>query len=67
MMSFGLKNIGVTYQRMITKVFDGVIGKAIEVYVDDIIVKTPKDEDHVVDLKEVFNRLRRHIMRLNPL
>lgn len=51
----GLKNAGTTYQRMVTKVFDEVIGKAVEVYVDDIIVKTLEDEDHIANLEEVCN------------
>jgi len=66
MMPFRLKNAGVTYQHMRTKIFDRMIGKEIEVYIDDIITKTPMGKDHVSDLSQVFNRLRWHNMRLNP-
>jgi len=66
MMPFELKNAGATYQQTMTKVFDGMIGKEVEVYIDDIIAKTPLNRDHALDLANVFNRLRRHNMRLNP-
>ncbi|XP_057432327.1 uncharacterized protein LOC130725088 [Lotus japonicus] len=66
MLPFGLKNAVVTYQRMMTKIFRALIGKSIEVYIDDIIVKTPKGGDHAADLAVVFEQLRKHNMRLNP-
>jgi len=58
MMPFGLKNAGSTYQRMMTKIFEGMIGQQVEVYIDDIITKTQIDGDHVADLEAVFQRLR---------
>jgi len=58
MMPFGLKSIGAIYQRMMTKVFNGMIGKEVKVYIDDIITKTPMGKDHVSDLSQVFSRLR---------
>ncbi|GKV27757.1 hypothetical protein SLEP1_g36892 [Rubroshorea leprosula] len=66
MMSFGLKNAGATYQKMVTIVFRAQIGQNLEVYVDDIVVKSLKAEDHLTDLEETFNNLRKNIMRLNP-
>jgi hypothetical protein len=66
MMSFGLKNAGVTYQRMMSKVFAGQIGRILEVYIDDMIVKTPEHKDPVMDLEETFDQLRRYDLRLNP-
>jgi len=54
MMSFGLKNTGVTYQRMMIKVFEGMIGEQVEVYIDDIITKTQTRGNHVTDLEAVF-------------
>ncbi|GKV50976.1 hypothetical protein SLEP1_g57654 [Rubroshorea leprosula] len=66
MMPFGLKNAGATYQKMVTIVFRAQIGKNLEVYVDDIVVKSLKAENHLVDLDETFNNLRKNRMRLNP-
>ncbi|GKV51647.1 hypothetical protein SLEP1_g58282 [Rubroshorea leprosula] len=66
MMPFGLKNAGATYQKMVTIVFRAQIGKNLEVYVDDIVVKSLKAEDHLAYLDETFNNLRKNRMRLNP-
>lgn len=49
-MLFGLKNTGVTYQRMMNKVFKSQIGRMLEVYMDDMNVKTKTDVDHAIDL-----------------
>ncbi|GKV04959.1 hypothetical protein SLEP1_g17036 [Rubroshorea leprosula] len=65
MMPFGLKNAGATYQKMVTIVFRAQIGRNLEVYVDDIVVKSLKAGDHLIDLKETFNNLRKNRMRLN--
>ena len=65
-MSFGLKNAGGTYQRLMDKIFKGMIGKSVEVYVDDIVVKSDSCGQHIKDLQEVFDVLRRVNMRLNP-
>lgn len=64
-MSFGLKNAGATYQRLMDHFFHDMIGQNVEVYVDDIVVKSESDRQHVSDLKEVFQALRKHRMRLN--
>ncbi|GKV30660.1 hypothetical protein SLEP1_g39449 [Rubroshorea leprosula] len=66
MMPFGLKNAGATYQKMVTIVFRAQIGRNLEVYVDDIVVKSLKARDHLTDLEETFNNLRKNRMRLNP-
>ncbi|GKV48883.1 hypothetical protein SLEP1_g55671 [Rubroshorea leprosula] len=66
MMPFGLKNAGATYQKMVTIVFLAQIGRNLEVYVDDIVVKSLKAGDHLTDLEETFNNLRKNRMRLNP-
>jgi hypothetical protein len=66
-MLFGLKNAGVTYQRMMDKVFAEMRGREVEVYIDDMIVKTKDNEDPFKDLKYVFQRLRQYNLRLNPL
>uniref|UniRef100_A0A2N9FBB1 Uncharacterized protein n=1 Tax=Fagus sylvatica TaxID=28930 RepID=A0A2N9FBB1_FAGSY len=64
-MPFGLKNAGATYQRMITKMFSSQLGKTVEVYIDDMVVKSVRAEDHLEDLRAVFNTLRRHRLKLN--
>ena len=66
-MPFGLKNVGVTYQRMVTKIFRPLIGKSIEVYIDDMLVKSKECPDHTRHLQEVFELLQKHNMKLNPL
>nr|XP_025647465.1 uncharacterized protein LOC112742447 [Arachis hypogaea] len=66
-MPFGLKNAGATYQRLMNKIFSDLIGRTVEVYVDDILAKTTRPEDLLSDLGNVFAALRRHGMRLNPL
>ena len=64
-MPFGLKNAGDTYQQMVTRMFKDEIGSMVEVYKDDMIVKSKKDERHVMDLNETFEILRQHKLRLN--
>ena len=53
-MPFGLKNARFTYQRMMTKMFEPQLGKNIEVYIDDIVVKIKVVSEHVGDLKNIF-------------
>jgi len=64
-MPFGLKNAGTTYQRLMDKVFKEKIGKNMEVYVDDMIVKSCEVQKHVKDLEEVFARIKKYNIRLN--
>ena len=66
-MSFGLKNVGASYQRMVTRIFQPLIGKSMEVYIDDMLVKSKEHPDHTRHLQETFKLLRRHNMKLNPL
>ena len=56
-MPFGLKNAGATYQRLVNQMFKKQIGRNVEVYVDDMLVKIRKEEDHLDDLRETFNPL----------
>nr|KYP41535.1 Transposon Ty3-I Gag-Pol polyprotein [Cajanus cajan] len=65
-MPFDLKNAGATYQRLMDKIFHEQIGKNMEIYVDDMVVKSAETPSHVADLAEVFQSLRRQQMRLNP-
>ena len=64
-MPFGLKNTGSTYQRMMTKMFEAQMGKNIEVYIDDMVVKSKIVSEHVGDLTNIFKILKGHKLRLN--
>ena len=64
-MPFGLKNAGSTYQRMITKMFESQMGKTIEVYIDDMVVKSKIVFEYIGDLTNIFEILRGHKLRLN--
>jgi hypothetical protein len=65
-MPFGLKNAGATYQRLVNRMFEKQMGRNVEVYVDDMLVKSVEARDHVSDLKETFDTIRRYRMKLNP-
>ena len=64
-MPFGLKNAGSTYQRMMTRMFESQLGKNIEVYIDDMVVKSKLESEHVNDLDNIFEVLRKHNLSLN--
>ncbi|CAA0842106.1 Unknown protein, partial [Striga hermonthica] len=66
MMPFGLKNAGATYQRLVNKTFANLIGHTMEVYVDDMFVKSVHTSDHITHLQDMFNILRSYSMVLNP-
>ncbi|XP_050378487.1 uncharacterized protein LOC126795767 [Argentina anserina] len=59
-MPFGLKNAGATYVRCVTQMFDQHIGRKIEVYVDNMLAKSIKAEDHVTNLRTIFNVLKKY-------
>jgi hypothetical protein len=65
-MPFGLQNVSATYQRCMQHVFGDHIGRTVEAYIDDIIVKTRKADDLVNDLRVEFDYLRANRMKLNP-
>ncbi|KAL0394798.1 UNVERIFIED_CONTAM: Retrovirus-related Pol polyprotein from transposon opus [Sesamum latifolium] len=65
-MSFGLKNADAIYQRLVDKMFRPQIGINVEVYIDNMLVKSKKIEDHVADLEETFSVLRKYRLKLNP-
>ena len=65
-MPFGLKNAGATYQRAATALFHEMIHKEVEVYVDDMIIKSQERNGHLPALKMFFERLRKFDMKLNP-
>ena len=64
-MPFKLKNAGSTYQRMMTRMFEPQLGKVIEVYIDDMVVKSKVVSEHVKDLENIFAILREHKLWLN--
>ena len=65
-MPFDLKNVGATYQWLVNHMFRPQIGRNVEVYVDDMLVKSLDEGKHLDDLQETFNTLRRYSMKLNP-
>ena len=65
-MPFGLKNAGATYQRLVNKIFQKQIGASMEVYIDDMLVKSVKTELHIAYLAEAFRVLKHYNMKLNP-
>ncbi|GKV49781.1 hypothetical protein SLEP1_g56513 [Rubroshorea leprosula] len=66
-MPFGLKNAGATYQRAMQMIFSDMLHKLVECYVDDLVVKSERRDDHLNDLKVVFERLRKYQLKMNPL
>ena len=64
-MHFLLKNEESTYQRMMTRMFEPQLSKNVEVYIDDMVVKSKLEFEHVNDLRNIFAILRRHKLRLN--
>ena len=65
-MPFGLKNVGATYQCAATTLLHDLIHKEVEVYVDDMIVKSKDREGHIPTLQKFFERIRFYKLRLNP-
>ncbi|GJT61324.1 reverse transcriptase domain-containing protein [Tanacetum coccineum] len=65
-MPFGLKNAGATYQRLVDKAFQRQIGRNLEVYVDDLVIKSRTEEEIIRDITETFKTLRQINMKLNP-
>ena len=65
-MSFGLKNAGATYQRCMLKCFGDLIGRTVEAYVDDIVVKSKQADQVIADFEQTFAKLRANGIKLNP-
>ena len=66
MMPFGLKNAGATYQRLMNKMFTHQIGRNVQVYVNDMLVKSLHENNHLDNLQETFDTLQSYNMKLNP-
>ncbi|GJW85908.1 reverse transcriptase domain-containing protein [Tanacetum coccineum] len=65
-MPFGLKNAGATYQRLVDKAFEKQVGRNLEVYVDDLVIKSHTEAELLRDIEETFRTLRKINMKLNP-
>ncbi|GJZ28313.1 reverse transcriptase domain-containing protein [Tanacetum coccineum] len=65
-MPFGLKNAGATYQRLVDRAFDSQVGQNIEVYVDDLVIKSHTEAEMLRDIGKTFRTLRKINMKLNP-
>ncbi|KAJ0493832.1 putative nucleotidyltransferase, Ribonuclease H [Helianthus annuus] len=65
-MPFGLKNAGATYQRLMDKAFKDQIGRNLEIYVDDLVIKSQAEDSMIDDILETFTRLRSINLKLNP-
>ena len=65
-MPFGLKNAGATYQRLVNRISSRQVERNVEVYVDDMLVKSKDEANHLDDLKETFSTLHKYNMKLNP-
>ncbi|KAI5334111.1 hypothetical protein L3X38_024244 [Prunus dulcis] len=65
-MPFGLRNAGATYQRAMNSIFHDMIGHSLEVYIDDVVIKSPEEGNHVSSLRKAFLRMRQHKLKMNP-
>jgi hypothetical protein len=65
-MTFELKNAGATYQRAMNYIFHELIGKIVEIYIDDIVVKSKGHQEHLADLRKALECIRRHGLKMNP-
>ena len=63
---FGLNNAEATYQRLMNRMFHDQIGRNVEVYIDNMLVKSKEEADHLDNLKETFKTLRQYQLKLNP-
>jgi len=66
MIPFGLKNAGATYQRAMNTIFRSHFRKKVECYVDDIAVKSRDKNDHLRNLKIMFDIMRAYQLKMNP-
>ena len=66
-MPFGLKNAGATYQRAMNAICHDMLGHNMEIYIDDIMVKSKKVAEHLNHLRKSFENMRLHQLKLNPL
>jgi hypothetical protein len=65
-MTFGLKNAGATYKRAMNYIFHKLIGRIVEIYIDDVVVKSKGYKEHLADLQETLECTRKHGLKVNP-
>jgi hypothetical protein len=65
-MIFGLKNTGATYQRAMNYIFHELIGKIVEIYIDDVVVKSKSYKEHLADLRNTLECTWKHGLKMNP-
>ena len=65
-MTFGLKNAGATYQRAMNDIFHKLIGRIVEIYIDDAVVKPKGYKEHLTELWETLEYMRKHGLKMNP-
>jgi hypothetical protein len=65
-MTFGLKNAGATYQRAMNYIFHKLINRIVEIYIDDVVMKSKSYKEHLADLRETLKCMRKHGLKMNP-
>jgi hypothetical protein len=65
-MTFELKNAGATYQRAMNYIFHELIGKIVEIYIDDVVIKSLNHDSHLEDVKRTLECTRKHGLKMNP-
>jgi hypothetical protein len=65
-MTFGLKNVGATYQRAMNFIFHKLIGKIVEIYIDDVVVQSKGYKEHLQDLRATLECTRKYSLKMNP-
>ncbi|CAL2247885.1 unnamed protein product [Prunus armeniaca] len=65
-MPFSLRNARDTYERAMNFVFHDMIGHSLEVYIDDVVIKSPEEGNHISNLRKAFLRMRQHKLKMNP-
>ena len=65
-MTFGLKNAGATYQRAMNYIFHEIIGKIVEIYIDDVVVKSKGYQEHLAHLRKALECIRKYGLKMNP-
>jgi hypothetical protein len=65
-MTFGLKNASATYQRAMNYIFHELIGKIVEIYIDDVVIKSLNHDSHLKDVRRTLECTRKHGLKMNP-
>jgi hypothetical protein len=63
--TFGLKNVGATYERDMNLIFHELLGNTMEVYINDIVVKSAEFSSHITDLRKAFDKMCRYGLKMN--